>query len=670
MPTRLTYHSKRWTVCVLFAATLFLLWCPASQYGLHAQQEEPSPIVIELVVPAQVAPGQLFEVQIKYDAVDIKAGADINYNLYGPARIWQRDPEPPNPLFNTWEPRWDSAKGTIKIQVLAEEGTDGKAIQHEVEVRWGPKAHKFQAVTQIRYIPPTATPTMTPRATRPQPTPTSPPVATPAPALATLTLTRAAFVDLNGNAIESGEVNQAILLAVLYSSNTSLENVSLIVRFDPDVINLDAAQYADGEYRLALPSLPSAPDGAPLPDSPLRGHIRPYVNGAEQYELRATVKLVPTEGATSNIPGEIIVKPIQIIQPVLLEVTARVETAFVKTGGSIIVHVTCENPGSTPAKWFTLQLDGLPEGFSVSPEEQTVDLVPENGGSVERLFTIRTSDGPAESVTFKALAILEQGRVESLPVTIELVAATDLGIDVVARQTSVSAGEVFYVDVLCTNDSPFDAQDVTVKLIDTTENLGVLFQDLGHIPSGESRQAVFVVQVPQEFATDALVALAAQAVTGDGTISQSQTVSVAVACIPVSGIKMQVPSGRVKSGQAAQVVVTVNNTSQCAARDLIVSLHELPIGFFVPAAQTIAELAPGETRHLTFDVLIPEKYQGDVTLKAHVTNEQGTQAETPFLTISVGTVSPTFTIIFLALAAIALLAIVIGTILYVKNKGA
>lgn len=668
---RLTCHSKRWTVysTLLVALLLLVLWYPVGYHSVQAQQEEPSPIDIDLVAPVQAAPGELIEVQINYDTIDINAGADINYNLFGPARIWLRDPEPPNPIVNTWKPTWDNTKGTIKIQVLIEEGTDGGTLQHEVEIRWGPKAHKFRAETQIKFVPPTATPTMTPRPTRPKPTSTPEPAATaPVPALATLALTGATFVDQDGNTIETSQVNQEIALDISYSSTQDLENVSLVIRFDPDVINLDGAQYQAGEYTIALPSLPSAPDGASLFESPVQGHIRTFVDGGEQYELRATVQLVPAEGTTSSIPEEFIAEPIQINQPTLVEVTANVETTVVKTGGNIIVHVTCENPGSTPAKWFTLQIDELPEGFSVSPEEQTVDLVPENGGSVERLFTIRVPDGYKEPITFKAIAILEQGTVESVPVTVDLVSTTDLDIDVVARQATVSAGQVFYVDVMCTNDSPFGAQDVTVKLIDTTENLGVLFQDVGDIPAGESRQAVFVVQIPQEFATDAVVALAAQAVAGDGTISQSQTISVAVACVPVSGIKMQLPPGRVKGGQSAQVVVTVNNTSQCTAYDLIVSLHELPTGFFVPAAQTIAELAPGETRHLTFDVLVPEGYQGDVPLSAQVSNEQGTQAKTAQMIIVVGGVTPTFTILFGALVVIALAAVVVGTLLYFRSK--
>jgi hypothetical protein len=149
--------------------------------SLAQGQEEPGPIEIELVVPPQAGPGTMIDVLIQYDAVDIKAGADINYNFLGPGRIWTRDPEPPNPIVNTWKPTWSDPKGTIKIQLLIDEGTDGQAIQHMVEVRWGPKNRKFGATTQIKYVPPTATPTVTPR---PRPT-QAVPTATPAPVRST-----------------------------------------------------------------------------------------------------------------------------------------------------------------------------------------------------------------------------------------------------------------------------------------------------------------------------------------------------------------------------------------------------------------------------------------------------------------------------------------------------
>ena len=80
------------------------------------------------------------------------------------------------------------------------------------------------------------------------------------------------------------------------------------------------------------------------------------------------------------------------------------------------------------------------------------------------------------------------------------------------------------------------------------------------------------------------------------------------------------------------------------------------------------ELAPGETRHLTFDVLVPEGYQGDVTLKSQVTNEQGTQAETPQMSMVVGGVSLAFRTIFAILAVVAVIAIIAGTLLYFRSR--
>ena len=644
------------TICLLLLSSLL-----GAPY-LTVLAQEPSPIDIELVAPAQAAPGKLFQVIIKFDATDIKAGADINYNVFGPARIWSRDPEPPNPLVNTWKPTWDNVQGTITIQLLVDDDADGETVRHEIEVRWGDKHKNFQATTQIKYIPPTATPTSTPRPARPVPTSTPQPASTATALPARVNLTGASFVNADGAAIENAQVNDDIGLVINYTSSQDLEDVTLIVRFTPDIVNLDDAQYADGAYTVLLSNLPAAPDGA---SKTLPGHIRVYADGGAQYELYATVQHQAGDGATLV---ELDTAPIVVEQPTLLQVGAVVETDVVKSGGSIIVHARCENPGAIPARWLTLKLDGLAEGFTVSPLEQTVDVVAADGGVQERLFTIHAPDDYEGIFTFKVVAEFDQTTVESAPATIELAPPARLTLDVVAGQNAVRAGDVFYVNVTCANDGRFMAEQVSVKLIDTTGNLGVLFQDLGDIPVGESRQAVFVVEIPADFAENAQISLAAQAVAADGTLSQSTTVSVDVACVPMIEISVQPPSGQVQSGQSVQVIVSASNASQCTARNLTVLLSDLPAAFSAPEAQTIAELGPGATRHLNFALQLPPKFRDDVPFRARILDEQSSLLDDAQGVIAVGGVSPVFTAIFVGLVLLAIAAIVVGLLLYFKNK--
>ena len=88
-----------------FAGVLFVLVILGGLCvpALSAQQE-PSPISVELSVPAEAGPGSIVELVVRYDAVDLNAGADLNYNVFGPAHVLRRSPEPPNPIANTWYP--------------------------------------------------------------------------------------------------------------------------------------------------------------------------------------------------------------------------------------------------------------------------------------------------------------------------------------------------------------------------------------------------------------------------------------------------------------------------------------------------------------------------------------------------------------------------------------
>jgi hypothetical protein len=211
-------------------------------------QEEPSPVEVELAAPQQAGPGQVIDVLLKYNVVDPNAGAIINYNLSGPGMIWTRTPEPPNPLVNTWGPKFNPAQGTIKIQVRIDEGTDGQKLQHQVEVKWGPKFQKYVAETTIKYVPPAPTPTPT---RRPQPRPTQP---LPTPVKPTLDLTSATFVSTGAEVqrLTTAEANQEIALDVLYTSSGTVENVTVRVWFEPDLVNIDGLEHTDTGYVLTI----------------------------------------------------------------------------------------------------------------------------------------------------------------------------------------------------------------------------------------------------------------------------------------------------------------------------------------------------------------------------------------------------------------------------------
>ncbi|MBN1937882.1 MAG: hypothetical protein JW934_24725 [Anaerolineae bacterium] len=631
-------------------------------------QQEPSPIDIQLIVPAQVGPGQLFEVQIKYDAVDPNAGADLNYNVFGPCRIWSRDPEPPNPIVNTWKPTVSAAKGAIKIQIRVDEGTDGQTIRHQVEVRWGPKNRVFDATTTIRYVPPTATPTPTPRPTRSpaQPTPIPSPTVAPVPAAVALTLAQPSFVDIEGNLIVIAEVNQTVGLDIRYTSSIDLENALLTISFEPDVVNLDNAVYIDGHYVIDVPTLAASAEETVLFGSLLLAHIRPYAEGGETYELRATISLAAADDvATATAETE----AIEVSQPTVIEIAASVETEIVQAGGGIIIHAVCTNPGATPVKWLKLQVEGLPEGFVLSPQEQSIDVIDADGGRVERLFTVRVPDEYTGFVTFNVVGLLDGAtRIEAAPITVELSPPSKLILDAVAEQTLVRAGQAVYVNVICTNEGRFTAQEVTIKLIDTSGNLGVLFQDLGDIEPGESRQAVFVVEIPQDFAADATVSLAAQAVAADGTLSQSQAISIAIECVPVLALEAKSPTINVRAGQPAEIVASVTNSSQCAARNVTVSVSNLPQSFAQLGPQTILELGPGQTRLLSFSLSVPKGHQGSVTFDVQATADGGVLAPAVNGSFSVGGVPLAFTLLFWLLVVAAVTAIVVGSTLYFKNR--
>jgi uncharacterized membrane protein len=636
-----------------------------------AQGEEPTPIEIELIVPEQAGPGTIIDVSINYDIVDPNAGANINYNVSGPGHVYSRDPEPPDPSLNIWTPNPDHAKGTIKIQVQIDDETDGQLVYHVVEIRWGNKVRTVDALTDVKTVSPTPTPISTPVPTstpRPRSRPT---VAPQVPVEPALRLIGVVFLDPDTESQpKAAEANQDIGLQVDYTSSGDVEDVTVVVRFKPDVVNLDGMQRVKDEYVRTLPLLSAAPDGAALFDPPLTGHIRPYDGGGELYELRAFVRFSVPEGTTENVQ-EIASVPLPIRQHSLIVVKASTDTDVVRVGGSIIVHVICENQGQASAQNVVLQIVGLPEGFSVYPDEQVIDQVAGNRGSTERLFTIHAPDNLQEEqmITFKAVATVNEKVIESKPMTVQLVPSLSLNLAVSVDQRTVHAGAKIEVNVAYENEGRFPVQNVTAQLIDTTGNLDVLLQEIGDIAPGGSTERTFSVQVPQDFPADAVISLIVRARSGDGTTTESPPIPVKVACVPVFDLSVQPPSERLLSGQSVEVVVTLSNVSQCMARDVLLSIEGLPEQFPVPPEQRLAELEPGATRHLTFHFLTPKEYQGTASFAVRVVSDSvGVTMKTPPSSFAVSGIPIGFTILFGFLVILAIVAIAVGFVLYLRYK--
>jgi hypothetical protein len=582
--------------------------------------------------------------------------------------IWTRTPEPPNPLVNTWGPKFSPLQGTIKIQVRINEGSDGQALKHEVEIKWGAKFRKYASETKIKYVPPTPTPRPTPR---PRPRPTQPP---PTPVKPALNLTSATFVttDAQVEQLTTAEANQEIALDVLYTSSGDVENVTVHVWFEPDLVNLDGIDglvREESGYTLTIADLAAAPNDAPLFGMPLKGRIRPYADGGEQYVLRAFVELSAPVGVLANTPSPAETTPLEVTQHSLVAVRASVDSSIVRTGGSIIVHAFCDNPGQVTVRDIKLSIADLPEGFVIQPGEQIIEHVPADGGSQERVFTIRTPEDQEETVSFKVVATFADTVIESEPLSVQVASPVPLAVDVSADSSVVRAGQSAYFAVTCTNSGRFTAQNVIARLIDATGNLGVLLQELGDIQPQESRELVFVVEIPPEFPADVVTSMVAQTISEDGTISEAPPVPLTVVCVPSFELLVQPPVGKLEDGQFAEAIVVIRNVSQCTAREVTVSMSGLPEAFAPPLAQSIAELAAGEVRHLTFSLQIPDRHpQGDISFVVTASDSLGTELQAPPATFTIGGVSLLFTVVFGGFVVLAIAAIVVGLVLYFRQK--
>ena len=552
-------------------------------------QGEPSPIEVQLTAPQQAGPGQIIDVLVNYKVTDPNAGALLNYNLWGPGMVWQREPEPPNPIANTWGPQFHPLEGTIKIQVRINDDADGQVIRHEVEVKWGPKARKHNVETKIKFVPPTATPTARPR---PRPSPTQPP---PTPVKPSLNLSSVSFVSAGAEVapLTETQANQEIALDVLYTSSGPVENATVRLWFEPDLVNVEGMQRTQAGYTVTLSSLAAAPEPVPLFEPPLKGRIRPYADGGEQYTLRAFVEISAPEGTIVNVPEMAETGPLSVSQESLVLVRASVDSEIVRTGGNVIVHAFCENPGQVTIRDIKLVLDDLPEGLGVQPGEQVVSYVLADGGSEERVFTIRAPEDEELKITFKVVATFDDTVVESEPLSVDITAPVPLTVEAASDDVLVRAGQSAYYRVSCANPGQFTAQNVTVRLIDTTGNLGVLLQDIGDLEPQQAQDLVFVVEIPPDFPADVTTSMIAQTISEDGSISEADPIPLTVVCVPSFELLVQPPAGKLEDGQTAEPVVLVRNVSQCTARDVSLEIGGLPEAFALPLAQNVVELAPG-----------------------------------------------------------------------------
>jgi hypothetical protein len=660
------------------ALALMLLACMILPSGwllvpVSAQGKEPSPIEVELIAPEQAGPGTVAEILIRYDAVDLNAGADLNYNVFGPGHVLTRDPEPPNPAYNTWIPTPETAQGTIKIRIQVHEGTDGQTILHQVEVRWGSKAAKYEARTLVKPLPPTPTPTPRPRPLQPTAVPAPTPTQPTESVLPEITLRAVSLVDLEGQPLSAAEINQEIAIEATYVSSDDARDVTIEVRFEPDVVNLNLPRAGAG-YVQVFSLLPAAPNGGPLFEPALIGRIRPLEGGGDVYALQAFVRIVPSQEPAGDEAQGLESAPIEVHQSLSLRLSASTEAEIVRAGGNLIVHALVENPGSMPVDQVRLTLSELPDGFVVSPSEQAIEQVPANGGTERRVFTVRSPEDYEGQLDLYVIATrggvdeLRPLVLESETLTVRIGAAMPLRLATSASATAVYAGDAVYVDVSATNDSQFEASGVTAKLIDVSGNLGVLVQDVGDIGPGESREWVFVVQVPDDFPADTTATLVVQTISEDGITSQSSEIELAVACRPRLEVLVEPPAGRLRGGDSVEAIALIKNVSQCAARDVSVSLVGLPEPFVQPPAQGILELAPGEARYATFNVLIPQGYRGDASLIGEASTAQGARGQSPPMRIAVGGPSPALTVAFGLLILVVAAAGVVGAVLYFRKR--
>jgi hypothetical protein len=254
------------------------------------------------------------------------------------------------------------------------------------------------------------------------------------------------------------------------------------------------------------------------------------------------------------------------------------------------------------------------------------------------------------------------------PVTLESKAPVPLKLEAESSASEVYAGEAVYIRATAQNVGSFPANGVTARLIDAAGTLGVLVQDVGDIDAGESAEWVFVVEIPEAFPVDSESTFVVQTVSADGLTSESNSFSLTIACRPRLEVYVEPPAGRILGGQSVETIVLVKNTGPCVARDVSVGIDGLPGGIARPPNQAVTELPAGGVRYLTVNLLVPQAFRGEVAFLARALESTGGETESVPASFEVEGLPIAWSIVLGFLALLAIAAIVVGTVLYVRTR--
>jgi hypothetical protein len=321
-----------------------------------------------------------------------------------------------------------------------------------------------------------------------------------------------------------------------------------------------------------------------------------------------------------------------------------------------------------PARDVRIKLAGLPEGHVAVPDVQVLDEVAADGGTEQRLITVRTAEGYDGPIEARVVASVGDATVMTEPVRVVSKAPIPLRLEASSSTSAVYGGEAAYIRVTAENVGSFPAKGVTARLIDVTGNLGVLMQEIGEIAAGESDEWVFVVDIPRDFPADTESTFVVQTVSADGLTSESAPVSLSITCRPQLEVYVEPPTGKIVGGQALEAIVLVKNVAPCVAREVRVGLEGLPGLFTVPPAQEITELPAGGIRYITFNLMAPQAFRGEVELSARASEVTGGSVLSEPARFEVGGMPIVWSVVLGVLAVLAIVAIVVGTVLYLRVR--
>jgi hypothetical protein len=150
--------------------------------------------------------------------------------------------------------------------------------------------------------------------------------------------------------------------------------------------------------------------------------------------------------------------------------------------------------------------------------------------------------------------------------------------------------------------------------------------------------------------------------------SESDPVGLSIACRPRLEVYVEPPGGRIVGGQALETIVLVKNAGPCVAREVVLGLEGLSGGIVPPPPQAIPELAAGGIRYITFNLALPQAFRGEVTYWARAQESTGGEAQSEPASFPVGGMPIVWSIVLGLLALLAIAAIVVGTVLYLRAR--